>query len=134
MLLGLIRSMRPRQWAKNVFVFVALFFDRKLTDPESVLRTLAAFILLCLMSSAVYLMNDLADIDNDRQHPTKRNRPLAAGQLSPVVAVIAAVVLAVAGVAPAQEAADIHGHLWTIVVSDNMPASSQTARGTREGA
>ena len=94
MLLGLIKSMRPRQWAKNVFVFVALFFDRKLTDPESVLRTLAAFILLCLMSSAVYLMNDLADIDNDRQHPTKKKRPLPAGQLSPVVAAIAAIVLA----------------------------------------
>ena len=95
MLLGLLKSMRPRQWAKNVFVFVALFFDRKLADPESVLRTLAAFVLLCLMSSAVYLMNDLADIENDRQHPTKKNRPLAAGQLSPVVAAIAAAVLAV---------------------------------------
>jgi len=98
-LLGLIKSMRPRQWAKNVFVFVALFFDRKLTDPESVLRTLAAFVLLCLMSSAVYLMNDLADIENDRQHPTKKNRPLAAGQLSPAVAAIAAVILAVSSLA-----------------------------------
>jgi 4-hydroxybenzoate polyprenyltransferase len=86
--------MRPQQWAKNVFVFVALFFDRKLTDPESVLRTLAAFVLLCLMSSAVYLMNDLADIENDRQHPIKKNRPLPAGQLNPVVAAIAAVVFA----------------------------------------
>lgn len=94
MLIALIKTMRPRQWAKNIFVFVALFFDRKLTDPESVLRTLAAFILLCLMSSAVYLMNDLADIENDRQHPTKKNRPLAAGQLNPLVAAVAAVVLA----------------------------------------
>lgn len=94
MLLGLIKSMRPRQWAKNIFVFVPLFFDRKLTDPESVLRTLAAFVLLCLMSSAVYLMNDLADIENDRQHPTKKNRPLPAGQLNPTVAAIAAIVLA----------------------------------------
>lgn len=94
MLSGLFKTMRPRQWAKNVFVFVALFFDRKLTDPESVLRTLAAFVLLCLMSSAVYIMNDLADIENDRQHPVKRNRPLPAGRLSPTVAVIAAIVLA----------------------------------------
>lgn len=86
--------MRPRQWTKNVFVFVALFFDHKLTDPESVLRTLAAFVLLCLMSSAVYLMNDLVDIENDRQHPTKKNRPLPSGQLSPVIATIAAVMLA----------------------------------------
>ena len=94
MLLGLLKTMRPRQWAKNIFVFVALFFDRKLTDPESVLRTLAAFVLLCLMSSAVYIMNDLADIENDRQHPTKKNRPIPAGQLNPVVAGLAAVILA----------------------------------------
>lgn len=86
--------MRPRQWAKNIFVFVALFFDRKLTDPESILRTLAAFVLLCLMSSAVYIMNDLADIENDRQHPTKKNRPLPAGQLNPFVAAGAAIILA----------------------------------------
>jgi 4-hydroxybenzoate polyprenyltransferase len=93
-LTALIKSMRPRQWTKNVFVFVPLFFDRKLTDPESVLRTLAAFVLLCLMSSAVYLMNDLVDIEKDRQHPVKKNRPLPAGELSPVVAAAAAVILA----------------------------------------
>lgn len=86
--------MRPRQWTKNVFVFVPLFFDRKLTDPESLLRTLAAFVLFCLMSSAVYLMNDLVDIEKDRQHPKKKNRPLPAGELSPAVAALAAVVFA----------------------------------------
>ncbi len=86
--------MRPRQWTKNSFVFVALFFDGKVTDPVSLLRTLAAFVLLCFMSSAVYIMNDLSDIENDRQHPVKRNRPLPAGQLSPTVAVLAAVVFA----------------------------------------
>ena len=94
MLIGLIKTMRPRQWSKNIFVFVALIFDNKLTDPISVLRTLGAFVLLCLMSSAVYLMNDLADIENDRQHPTKKQRPLPSGQLSPTIAAIAAVVLA----------------------------------------
>lgn len=96
---GLIRTMRPHQWTKNIFVFVALFFDGKVTDPESVLRTLAAFVLLCLTSSAVYLMNDLADIENDRQHPTKKNRPLASGQLNPLVAAVSAVVLAVGSLA-----------------------------------
>ncbi len=99
MLLGLLKTMRPRQWSKNVFVFVALFFDGQLTDPESILRTLAAFFLLCLMSSAVYLMNDLADIENDRQHPTKKNRPLPAGQLNPTVAAIAAVIFALGSLA-----------------------------------
>jgi 4-hydroxybenzoate polyprenyltransferase len=94
-LTGLIATMRPRQWSKNAFVFVALLFDRKLFDLPSVINTLIAFVLLCMMSSAVYLMNDLADIDSDRQHPTKKDRPLPSGRLSPSVAAVAAVVLAV---------------------------------------
>jgi 4-hydroxybenzoate polyprenyltransferase len=91
---ALLKTMRPRQWPKNGFVFVALFFDGKLLDPISVMRTLAAFILLCFMSSAVYIMNDLADIESDRQHPEKKKRPLPAGKLNPTVAAIAAVVFA----------------------------------------
>jgi 4-hydroxybenzoate polyprenyltransferase len=91
--------MRPRQWPKNGFVFVALLFDRKLDDAGSFLRTLVAFILLCLMSSAVYLINYLADVESDRQHPTKKNRPLPAGQLNPAVASVAAVVLALGSLA-----------------------------------
>ena len=86
--------MRPRQWPKNAFVFVALFFDRKLFDPSSVLAVVGAFFLLCLMSSAVYLMNDLADIESDRQHPTKKNRPIPSGQLDPRVAAVASFFLA----------------------------------------
>jgi 4-hydroxybenzoate polyprenyltransferase len=86
--------MRPRQWPKNAFVFVALFFDRQLDNLESVLQTFAAFILLCLMSSSVYLINDLADIESDKQHPIKRNRPLPAGELSPTVARGAAILFA----------------------------------------
>ena len=62
MLIDLIRSMRPRQWPKNAFVFVALLFDRKFFDPASVWPTVVAFVLLCLMSGAVYLMNDLAAV------------------------------------------------------------------------
>ncbi|MBP8948209.1 MAG: decaprenyl-phosphate phosphoribosyltransferase [Candidatus Promineofilum sp.] len=95
MLIDLIRSMRPRQWPKNAFVFVALLFDRKFFDPASVLPVVVAFVLLCLMSGAVYLMNDLADIESDRQHPTKRNRPLPSGRLNPRLAGAAAVLLAV---------------------------------------
>ena len=95
MLLALIKTMRPRQWVKNGLVFIPLFFDGKLTDPYSVARTTVAFVLLCLMSSAVYIMNDLKDIDGDRQHPQKRNRPLAAGQLNPTVATVTAVLLVV---------------------------------------
>ncbi len=94
MIIGLLETMRPRQWPKNGFVFVAIFFDGKITDPASFARVTAAFILLCLMSSAVYLMNDLSDIENDRQHPTKCKRPLPAGQLNPTIAAIAAVLFA----------------------------------------
>lgn len=81
MLSPILRSMRPKQWAKNVFVFAALVFDRQLFVPEALLRTLAGFALLCLISSAVYFLNDIADLDADKQHPTKRHRPIASGQL-----------------------------------------------------
>ncbi len=93
MLSGLLKTMRPRQWPKNGFVFVALLFDGKLTHFPSLWRTTAAFVLLCLMSSAVYIMNDLADIESDRQHPTKRLRPLPSGKLSPNTAKIALLIL-----------------------------------------
>jgi 4-hydroxybenzoate polyprenyltransferase len=91
--------MRPRQWPKNGFVFVALFFDGKLLRLESLLPTIGAFFLLCLMSSAVYIMNDLADIESDRQHPVKKERPLAAGKLKPQTALVFAVVFAVGSLA-----------------------------------
>lgn len=86
---ALLKAMRPRQWIKNVVVFAALIFDGKFTQPDLLLRTVAAFVLFCLVSSAVYLLNDLVDIEKDRAHPTKRNRPLAAGTLKPWVAVVA---------------------------------------------
>ena len=73
--------MRPKQWTKNVFVWAALIFDVKLFDRGPFLRTLATFILFCLISGAVYIINDLVDIEKDRQHPRKRNRPLASGAL-----------------------------------------------------
>ncbi len=90
---GLIKSMRPRQWTKNVFVFAALVFDKQLLIPESFLRTLAGFVLFCLVSSSVYIFNDIADIDADREHPEKRHRPIASGKLSLGVAWTAAICL-----------------------------------------
>jgi len=88
--------MRPKQWTKNVFVLAALVFDRKLLLPHFLLRALGAFALFCAISSAVYLVNDLADIEKDRQHPAKRNRPLASGQLAPRTAAMAALGLILA--------------------------------------
>jgi 4-hydroxybenzoate polyprenyltransferase len=73
--------MRPRQWPKNVFLFAALVFDKQLLIPGSLLRTLAGFSLFCLISSSVYIFNDLADIEADRKHPEKKRRPIPSGQL-----------------------------------------------------
>jgi 4-hydroxybenzoate polyprenyltransferase len=89
----LLRTMRPKQWTKNVFVWAALIFDRKLFQFEPFIRTLVAFILFCMVSSAVYIINDLVDIEKDRRHPSKRNRPLASGALNPQLAAVAAVAL-----------------------------------------
>ena len=88
---GLLRTLRPRQWVKNGFVFVALVFDQKLTVWPLLLKTIFAFVLFCMVSSTVYIINDLADIEKDKQHPKKRNRALPKGQLKPWFAILAAV-------------------------------------------
>ncbi len=93
MLTGLIKTMRPKQWLKNVFVFAPLVFDVKLFNLRYLAQTIAGFVLLCLVSGAVYIINDLADIEGDRQHPRKRSRPLAAGQISVRAAIIGAIVI-----------------------------------------
>ncbi len=81
MFLALLQTMRPKQWIKNGVVFAALIFDLQLLHTAPLLRTLAGFGLLCMLSSTVYLFNDVADIDKDRLHPTKQLRPLASGRL-----------------------------------------------------
>jgi 4-hydroxybenzoate polyprenyltransferase len=81
MLRSLLVEMRPKQWAKNVFIFGALAFDEQLFDVGPLLKILAGFGLMCLISSTVYILNDIADLEGDRRHPTKRNRPIASGAL-----------------------------------------------------
>jgi 4-hydroxybenzoate polyprenyltransferase len=88
---GLLRTLRPKQWIKNGFVFMALIFDQKLTVWPLLLRTTFAFILFCMISSTVYIINDLADIEKDKLHPKKRRRALPSGQLQPWFAVLAAI-------------------------------------------
>lgn len=89
---GLLKTMRPKQWIKNAFVFAALVFDAKITQWPYIWRALAGFILFVMISGIVYVINDLVDAERDRQHPKKSRRPLASGELSPVVAVVFAVV------------------------------------------
>ncbi|MBP6210036.1 MAG: decaprenyl-phosphate phosphoribosyltransferase [Anaerolineales bacterium] len=96
MLKALIKTMRPRQWVtKNIFIFAALVADKQLFQPEAFLRTLAGFGLFCLISSCVYIINDLADVEADRQHPEKKNRPIASGKLPVGVALTAAILFVI---------------------------------------
>lgn len=78
---AIVTAMRPRQWTKNLSVFVGIIFAQRLLSVPSLERTVLAFVTFCLASSSIYLLNDLLDLENDRQHPTKRNRPLASGRL-----------------------------------------------------
>ena len=93
MLTALLKTMRLRQWTKNGFVFFALIFDKQLFRPTAFVKTLEGFFLFCLISSAVYLLNDIADVEADRQHPEKKNRPIASGKLTLNVAWSAAIIL-----------------------------------------
>jgi decaprenyl-phosphate phosphoribosyltransferase len=92
--IALLRTLRPHQWVKNLFVAAALVFSRHLTDAEYVLRTALAVLAFCLLSGAVYAFNDVRDVEGDRGHPTKRHRPIASGTLPERTALIAAAVLA----------------------------------------
>ena len=93
-LLGLLKTMRPKQWTKNVlFVFPALFFDGQFFNTTPLLRVMGACGLLILMSGTVYIINDLVDIEKDKQHPRKKNRPLPSGQLPIRLAQAAAVII-----------------------------------------
>lgn len=94
-----VRTMRPKQWIKNGVIFAALVFDEKLLKWQYFWPTVVGFLLFCLVSGVVYTINDVVDLDKDRQHPKKRNRPLAAGELSPRLALGLAVGIAVVSLA-----------------------------------
>jgi 4-hydroxybenzoate polyprenyltransferase len=94
--LNLLISLRPRQWAKNLLVFAGLLFGLRLFDLTALGRAFAAFGVFCGLSGVVYLINDIADRDTDRQHPHKSQRPIASGALSEPAALTSAIVLGVA--------------------------------------
>lgn len=105
-LAALLATLRPKQWSKNLVVFVPFFVTlNQYWRPFSaemyrmLTQSTLAFVVFCLLSGCVYLVNDLADIEKDRLHPTKRNRPLPSGQLPQRVAVVAAVVLLIGALA-----------------------------------
>jgi len=101
LVVNLLISLRPSQWTKNLLVFAALVFAVKLFDPPSVVAAVEAFAIFCVLSGVVYLVNDVADRESDRRHPTKRHRPIASGALPIGTAASAAAVLAGASLAAA---------------------------------
>lgn len=113
MILPLLRSTRPRQWVKNVVVLAAVMFSEHLLDPDYVLTAFAAAGVFILLSSAIYLVNDLADAEADRLHPDKATRPIASGALRRSVAIVAAVVLFIGGLTGALL---LHGDFAAVVL------------------
>lgn len=98
-LAALLRAMRPVQWTKNGLLFAGALFSRTLSDPGVAGRSVAGFAAFCMLSGAVYVINDLRDLEADRKHPVKRDRPLASGALSPGTAWVGVVVLLAAAAA-----------------------------------
>ena len=96
-LLNILLSFRPKQWIKNFFVFAALIFAQELFNLDLLTKTTIAFVVFCLLSSGVYLINDICDKDDDQKHLVKCNRPIAAGKISVKLAVLTAMILLVGG-------------------------------------
>jgi decaprenyl-phosphate phosphoribosyltransferase len=107
---GLIRTARPKQWVKNVLVLAAPFTATKINQPSVLISAGIAFLAFCLAASAIYLINDAKDVDADRAHPTKRNRPIAAGLVPVPAAIGTAVVLLLGALALAGS------HTWQLAV------------------
>src|SRR5262245_4078251 len=100
--LGLIfAATRPREWVKNTILFAPLFFAQKVLQPEAVLRSTAAFIVFCLAAGGVYLINDICDREEDKNHPQKCARPIASGALPVSLAVAVAICLFAGSIAGA---------------------------------
>jgi 4-hydroxybenzoate polyprenyltransferase len=91
--LHLLFSLRPGQWTKNLVIFAGLLFGRRLFDADAVLAAVAAFVVFCILSGVVYLVNDVADRETDRLHPLKAHRPIASGALPVRIAVVSAMAL-----------------------------------------
>ncbi len=92
-ILPYILLLRPHQWVKNILVFSGVVFSASLLKADAVITNLAAFAVFCLTSSSIYILNDLRDYKNDREHPVKKNRPIASGKVKPSVAATIMIVM-----------------------------------------
>lgn len=93
MIAALFESLRPKQWIKNLVLFAPIIFSQNLHNPDMLFKVCLAFFLFCMLSGCIYLINDVLDMENDRQHPLKCQRPIPSGRLKPKVAIIVCIVL-----------------------------------------
>jgi len=91
----IFKTMRPKQWSKNLILYAAILFSQNLFNPAMFRDVTLAFIIFCLLSGSVYILNDLIDINQDRNHPQKSKRPLASGKLKPSTAIISGIILVI---------------------------------------
>lgn len=119
-LIGLLRTMRPKQWTKNVIVYAGLVFDGQLFVLDSFIRVTVSFVLFCMAASTVYIINDLADIERDRQHPKKKYRPLPSGQLPVPVAIAAAIGLPIITIALASLYSPYFALILAVFIAINL--------------
>jgi 4-hydroxybenzoate polyprenyltransferase len=112
-----VRAMRPHQWVKNLLVFVPLLASRSFTDMPGLIGALLMFAAFCATASGIYLINDLSDLDADRRHPRKRNRPFASGALSLPIGVFLALFLLLIGYVLAESAGAVIQLGWYAAIS-----------------
>ncbi|MFT3700848.1 MAG: decaprenyl-phosphate phosphoribosyltransferase [Agriterribacter sp.] len=92
-----LKLLRPKDWAKNLFLYIPLFFSGEISDVSKIVQGFYGFIAFCCIASSIYIINDYGDIEDDRRHPEKRNRPLASGKASPTIALIICALLILGG-------------------------------------
>jgi len=123
LVLAILSALRPKQWIKNGFVLAALVFSRHLFDAAYVWRSISAAITFCLLSSAVYLINDIFDRETDRLHPQKRKRPIASGRVPVAVAIAIAAVLVITSLVSAFNLDTRFGTVSAIYLAQNLAYS-----------
>lgn len=96
-MVDIFKSMRPQQWIKNFFIFAALIFSQNFLNLPLLLKTVVGFVAFCILSSSLYILNDLQDFEEDRHHPLKSRRPIASGRLKRSTAIAAFVILSLFG-------------------------------------
>lgn len=95
MFIDIFKSLRPKQWTKNLFMFAGLLFSKNIFNPPLLFKVTGAFFIFCLLAGSIYILNDLADLEEDRRHPLKRLRPIASGRLKPIQATAALMIFVI---------------------------------------